>query len=200
MIKIEKYNLPDLQIINSDKSQIFTWIPDNLYIILGQRDNIERAVKTKFVKKYNAMIMQRPSGGHSVVLTKNTLVVAMTHVSKTIKDIKSTFVFSNSMIIKAFEKQHIQNLEIKGVSDIVLNDMKIAGSSMYFARDRLFFHAVINISEEPEFIAKFLKHPETEPEYRAKRKHNKFITSLYAQGYKIDIKQFQKDINASSIP
>lgn len=194
MVKLKEYNLPDIQILESDEAQVFTWIPNKFYLILGQRDNIDKAVNAKVAENYNAIIMQRPSGGHSVVLTPKTLVVAMTHPEKTIKDIKPTFAKSIDIIIRALEMQDVKNLQIKGISDIVIGDKKITGSSMHFAKTKLFFHAVINISEEPDFIAQFLKHPETEPDYRKKRNHSEFITSLEKQGYHININKFEDDL------
>jgi predicted restriction endonuclease len=70
---------------------------------------------------------------------------------------------------------------------------------MYKGKDFLFFHAVINIDEKSEIIAKYLKHPKTEPEYRKKRNHAEFITSLSAQEYNIDLEKFILDIKNSTI-
>ncbi len=194
MTKYTEYNLPDIRIIESEDAQIFTWIPDRVYVVLGQRDNVEKAVESVIAKEHNVTVLKRPSGGHSVVLTPKTFVVAMTHPEKTIKDIKPTFAKSIDFIIRALEMQGVRNLQIKGISDIVIGDKKITGSSMYFAKTKLFFHAVINISEKPEFIAQFLKHPETEPEYRQKRNHAEFITSLEEQGYIININKLAEDL------
>lgn len=194
MKKPAEYNLPDIQIIESEDSQIFTWVPDKVYVVLGQRDSIDKAVNDVISKKHNATILKRPSGGHSVVLTPKTVVVAMTHLGKTLKDIKPTFAKSIDIIIRALSKQDVKNLQIKGISDIVIGDKKITGSSMYFAKTKLFFHAVINLSEKPDFIAQFLKHPETEPDYRQKRNHSEFITSLEEQGYIININKLETDL------
>ena len=194
MTKYSEYNLPDIQIIESEEAQIFTWVPDKAYVVLGQRDSVDKAVNDVILSKHNISVLKRPSGGHSVVLSPNTFVVAMTHPGKTIKDIKPTFTKSIDVIIRALEMQGVRNLQIKGISDIVIGDKKITGSSMYFAKTKLFFHAVINISEKPDFIAQFLKHPETEPEYRKKRNHSEFITSLEEQGYIININKLSEDL------
>ncbi len=194
MIKLSSYNIPDKALFETKQDRIMLWQPDSVYIILGQRDNIENAVEEKFVLEENAIIMQRPSGGHSVVLTPKTIVISMISYADLLREIKQFFKECNMKIISALEKQKVMGLSIQGISDIVINNRKIAGSSMYRGKDFLFFHAVLNIDENPKFISKFLKHPKTEPEYRQNRKHDEFITSLSEQGYNIDIEMFKKNI------
>lgn len=199
MLELQKYNLPDQELLNSTKSAISTWVPDKTYVILGQRDNIEDAVEDKAAIQDNVAIMQRPSGGHSVVLTPNTIVVSIISFQSSLTAIKTFFKDCNMIIINALKKQNVDNLSILGISDIVLNGKKIVGSSMYKGKDHLFFHAVVNIAEQPDVIAKYLKHPKTEPEYRKKRNHAEFITSLSAQGYEIKLEKLIVDINISSV-
>lgn len=191
MIELQTYNLPDQELFLGQSDKILVWQPDKIYIILGQRDNIGDAVETESVLTENAVVMQRPSGGHSVVLTPRTLVVSMISRTHELTQIKAFFHDCNMKIISALEEQGVNGLSIQGISDIVLNHRKIVGSSMYRGKDFLFFHAVINLSEKPEFISKFLKHPKTEPEYRKKRKHEDFITSLAEQGFVVDVERFK---------
>lgn len=47
----------------------------------------------------------------------------------------------------------------------------------------VFYHAVLNIGETPEFIGRYLKHPAREPDYRIGRKHEDFVTSVRLAGY-----------------
>jgi lipoate-protein ligase A len=192
MTELQTYNLPDQELLLGKSDKNFVWQPDKTYIILGQRDNIEDAVEIKSAKSENAIIMQRPSGGHSVVLTPKTVIVSMISHKHELTAIKSFFHDCNMKIIKALQKQNIQGLSIQGISDIVLNGKKIVGSSMYKGKDFLFFHAVVNLSENPKYIAQFLKHPKTEPEYRKNRKHEEFITSLAEQGYDVNVKSFKE--------
>jgi lipoate-protein ligase A len=81
----------------------------------------------------------------------------------------------------------IENLNSKGISDLSIGDKKIMGSSMYLKGNDLFYHAVLNVSEEVSLISKYLKHPKKEPDYRKGRPHNEFVTSLHAEGYYIDV-------------
>ncbi len=197
MVLLQEYNLPDKELLKFEESRVMTWVPDKTYVVIGQRDKPETAVNLEFCIQESAEVLQRPSGGHAVVLTPNTLVIAMLHGNRKLPDIKKTFALSNNIIIDALEKLGVKSCEVKGVSDISIGDLKIAGSSMFFAKTKLFCHAVLNISENPDYIAQFLLHPASEPEYRKKRKHGEFITSLAKQGYNIDIEKLQRDISKS---
>jgi len=194
MVLLQEYNLPDKSLLALEESRVLTWIPDKIYVVIGQRDKPETSVNLPFCNLQGAEVLQRPSGGHAVVLTPKTIVIAMLHGNRKLSDIKKIFALSNNIIIDALEKQEVKGCEVKGVSDISINNLKIAGSSMFFAKTKLFFHAVLNISECPEYISQFLHHPASEPEYRKNRKHHEFITSLVTQGYNINIEKLQSDI------
>ncbi len=191
---LTKYNLPDLKLLDSKSDNIQTWVPDKTYVILGQRDNVDTALNIEEVRNNNVTVMQRPSGGHSVVLTPRTIVVSMVSKSISLTAIKSFFKECNMKIIKSLEEQGVKGLNIKGISDIVLNGKKIVGSSMYKGKDFLFFHAVINIEESVETISKYLKHPQTEPKYRNGRNHIDFVTSLDKENYQISTKLLEKTL------
>ena len=191
---LQAYNLPDKNLFEQQEQGVLVWQPDKVYIILGQRDNIEDAVEPDEARRENAVIMQRPSGGHSVVLTPKTIIVSIISREHELTAIKSFFRDCNMRIINALEKQGVSGLSIQGISDVVLNEKKIVGSSMYRGKDFLFFHAVINIAENSNYIAQFLKHPKTEPEYRNKRKHGEFISSLLEQGFQISFEMLKSDI------
>ncbi|NLA24853.1 MAG: hypothetical protein GX879_07800, partial [Bacteroidales bacterium] len=60
--------------------------------------------------------------------------------------------------------------------------------------DKSWWHAVLNIAEDPDFIASFLAHPASEPEYRKKRSHSEFISSLKSENYELNIPLFKKSL------
>ncbi|MEJ5266336.1 MAG: hypothetical protein WHW07_00835 [Bacteroidales bacterium] len=190
---LKEYILPDSYLFSPGNNDICIWIPDKIYIVLGQRDLLETAVKVYNISE-DIEILKRPSGGHAVVLTPKTIIVSMRITNDSFKNIKKVFIYCNEIIIEALQNQGVNDLSIKGISDICIGDYKIAGSSMYNGREYIVFHAVINVSENPDFIEELLKHPETEPEYRAKRSHKDFVSPLEKLGYKIDLEKFKTDL------
>jgi lipoate-protein ligase A len=108
----------------------------------------------------------------------------------------------NGKIITALKGLGITRLSLKGISDIALEEKKILGSSLYRARGMVFFHAVLNVSQQPYIFERYLRHPPREPEYRRGRTHREFVTSLYAEGHELPMDRLKAAIEAAldSIP
>lgn len=177
------YNLPDIKLLESEKQTDFTfWIPNGKYIVLGRSDQPENAIFVEKAFQKNFNIIKRPSGGHTVILTPNTLVIAA-KFSVYDHHPKQIFKRVNNFIIEQLRNLNIHNLKERGISDIAIGEKKILGSSIYKTTKFIFYHAVLNVSENPETINDLLKHPKREPAYRAHRSHLDFVTSMAKEGY-----------------
>ena len=188
-MELNKYNLPDIAILANENSStsFYVWIPDKTYLILGRSNNIESSLIVDRLKKDRIKVFKRPSGGETVVLTPRTLVISAVIISEEFKNTRRYFKVFNQKIIDVLEKQGINNLSHKGISDIALNNKKVLGSAIYRTKGKLFYHSVLNVSESVSTIEKYIKHPGREPDYRNGRKHSEFVTSLYAEEFKIDM-------------
>lgn len=195
MIKYkEKYDLKDYSIIESQKEFDFSvWIPESLYVVLGRSDSVEEAVNAD-VHDIDFCVVKRPSGGHTVVLSPKTIVISAVYRKEGISS-KEIFREMNGRIISALQDLGVENLFEKGISDISIGEKKILGSSIFKSREYMFYHAVLNYSEDVEFISKLLKHPKREPDYRNGRSHKDFVTSITSAGYTFSIQELEQKIN-----
>jgi lipoate-protein ligase A len=186
--KVKDYYLKDFELISSDTTHDFSiWVPDKLYIVLGRSNTIEESVRIDYAKQDDIEIVKRPSGGETVVLSDKMIVISYKFLPKKTIKIHDYFKKINSGIISALELVGIKGLQLKGISDIALDEKKILGSSMLKKSDFVFYHAVLNVSESPGIICKYLKHPKKEPDYRDGRTHEHFVTSIHNEGYMIDL-------------
>ncbi len=196
------YHLPDLKIITNETADNYIiWQPDKKYIVLGRSNDINEAVNPDTATNDNIEIIKRHSGGQTVLLTEKMLIIASKTEDHKLQNPKVYFELFNKKIINALTNAGIKNLFTKGISDITIDDKKIVGSAIYRKDTMVFFHAVLNVSENPDIFAKYLKMPHKQPEYRQNRPHQEFITSLLNEGYVIDIqllKQILIDIFKSS--
>lgn len=193
----KNYNLQDFIIFNSKKEfDFFVWNPDKTYIVLGRANKAEDSVYIKTAQENNVEILKRPSGGESVILSSKTIVISVKLTIKNYLNTHKYFKIINKQIISALHNLGIKNLNMKGISDISIGEMKILGSSIYRKSDTLFYHAVLNVSESTKEIEKYLKHPEREPDYRIGRSHNEFVTSLKNETYTLEIADLKDEINA----
>jgi len=188
MVSILKYELPDFSLLNEDKNSFCIWIPAETYIVLGASNNPEEALFIEHVINDKIKVFKRPSGGQSVVLTPRTIVVSVILINKSINP-KIVFEKINSLIIESLESLGLMNLCHKGISDIAIGEKKILGSSIYRKKEKLFYHAVLNYSEDTGIFEKYLKHPVKEPDYRKGRTHKDFISSIFDGNNKITINE-----------
>lgn len=197
MINVTDYNLPDIHLLTDTTKRFLIWIPDKRYIILGASNRADIALNIENVKQDNITVLKRPSGGQTVMLTPNNLIVAVVfHQPKELQP-KDVFDQINSLIISVLEKEEIHNLSMKGISDIAIDGKKISGSAIYRKKDVLLYHAVINIGEPATTFERYLKHPTKEPDYRNGRKHSDFVTSLKEIGYTKSYEDLQNIMSQS---
>lgn len=197
-IDVQKYDLFDYSIFESSKDYDYClWHPDDNYIVLGRANKADLALETELVEQDHIKVYKRPSGGETVILTPNTLVISVK--VKIGKELNTQKYFReiNDKIMDGLSTLGVQDLSMKGISDISIGDKKILGSSIYLRKQTLFYHAVLNINESIDFIAKYLKHPTKEPDYRKGRSHKDFVTSLHLEGYKLKLDDIQEALNSS---
>ena len=193
---VRKYDLPDSYQIENDivKSSSIVWIPDETCIVMGRSNNPSDSLFIEKVVADSIPVYKRPSGGETVVLSKEMIVLSITVEQTDFKGGKPYFIDYNTKIISVLESFGIRNLGYKGISDITINDLKILGSSIYQNKFVVFYHAVLNVCESVSLIDKYLKHPVREPDYRKNRNHKDFVTSLSKEKYNISIDEIKKAI------
>lgn len=183
MINPAKYYLPDIQLLEDKTKRFVIWIPDKTYIVLGASNQAEDALFIENVKQDDVAVLKRPSGGQTVMLTPNNLIIAVVYNDPTSLHSQNIFRDINQQLIAVLEKSGIQNLSLNGISDIAIFGKKILGSAIYRNKDKLLYHAVLNLGEPASTFERYLKHPSREPDYRKGRNHTEFVTSLREKGY-----------------
>ena len=183
MVNTKDYYLPDIQLLDKNTNQYLTWIPDKTYIVLGASNNAEESLHMENVIEDKVCILKRPSGGQTVILTPNNIMISAVFFDQEKLHPKDIFKHINKLIISAIEKTGIRNLSAMGISDIAIGGKKILGSAIYRNKEALLYHAVLNLGEPASTFERYLKHPSKEPDYRRGRSHSDFVTSLKEKGY-----------------
>ena len=197
MVVVSEYNLPDIQLLHEETNKFLLWIPEKTYIVLGASNNADDAVVASLALKDNITVMKRRTGGQTVMLSPNNLIISAVITDESVMKPKDVFNNFNDMIISAIEKDHNGKFSTRGISDIAMGEKKIMGSSMYRGKGKLFYHAVLNFNEPPATFQKYLKHPSKEPDYRKGRMHDEFVTTLKDTGYTQSMLHLKKEITAS---
>ena len=196
MINHFEYSLPDIELLKKESNQYLIWIPDKVYIVLGASNNALNSLRIDNVVEDKITVMRRPSGGQTVILTPNNIIISAVYFNY-IKHPKEVFQHINKLIISVIEEIGIPNLAQMGISDIAISGKKILGSAIYRKKNVLLYHAVLNLGEPTSTFEKYLMHPTKEPDYRKGRSHSEFVTSLKEKGYAKDYHHLQKALTLS---
>lgn len=197
MLKTTEYNLPDIHLFENQTNQFMIWIPDKIYIVLGASNQPDEALNIEKVVQDKITVLKRPSGGQTVVLTPNNLIISAAFFDQKTSQPKEVFNKVNKLIISVLEGIGITNLAMKGISDIAISGKKILGSAIYRNKNGLLYHAVLNLGEPASTFEKYLKHPSKEPDYRLGRSHAEFVTSLKEKGFSDSYHQLASIISKS---
>jgi len=183
-----EYDLPDSKILDSEKDfDFYIWQPDSTYIVLGRANNPEESVYIDRAVDDKIKVLKRHSGGHSVILSPKMVVFSLKQQYDYLIKPGQIFDEINKSLIESFKSAGVDNLTMNGISDLTINGKKVLGSSMFINNGKLFYHAVINVNEDEKLIARYLKHPVREPDYRKGRNHEDFVTSFHKEGYLFDV-------------
>jgi len=193
---IRPYDLDDTALFNGNGNGMLVWQPENTLIVLGQSNTPENSLITENVESDSIPVTKRPTGGEAVVLTRRMAVITVAREFREMTSSKEFFKVINAMMLDALSDLGVKNYGTKGISDITIGDRKILGSSMHRRENRVVYHGVLNISEDPGIFERYLKHPGREPDYRLNRRHSEFVTSLRSEGYNIEYKDIAVIFNS----
>jgi lipoate-protein ligase A len=194
----EDYNLPDSNMLRSGDSGkgLKVWVPKNLMVVVGKGSDPEEELLAENILLDHIPVIRRGTGGCAVVLSPEMVVVSF--VVKNNPERKQNEYFSRfvNAIVGAFKKLGVRDIEMRGISDIAINGLKVAGSSIFRSKHYVFFHSIINLAGNTRPMERYLKLPPREPDYRMNRSHKDFVTSFKEAGYDIDILELEEKLKS----
>ena len=195
-IPILPYNLPDIQFFRSctASEDAFVYVPTFRAIVLGRGSEATLAFHPETVVADHIPVYKRPSGGETVILSPETLVLAVVRNGVKLSSPHRFFKHFSGIIIDTLTRHGVTGLAQRGISDISVGPQKVLGSSIYWQREKLLYHAVLNVNEPPQNMARYLKHPPREPDYRKGRGHLDFVTTLRTVGCTASIHVLSTDL------
>ena len=193
------YDFPDRELLEADGAgfRCLVWQPAAVCVVIGRGNSPAASVFLDRAAADGVAVVQRPSGGEAVVLSPRTLAVAAVHRAAEQPASRRYFEQYNDAVIRALAGLGVTGLFRRGISDIALGDRKILGSSIYRNRQRVLYHAVLNVAESPELMERYLRPPARQPDYRRDRSHRDFVTSLAAAGYRLSMAALQDSLHAA---
>ncbi len=156
------------------------WEAKGYSVVLGKGCVANDDIFTERCKKDNVKILQRISGGGTVLLGKGclnySLIIPYAH-NPALKTIKKSFQFILEKIISDFKKSGI-DLSLEPVSDLSLLSKKVSGNAQARKRKFLLHHGTFLYDFDIDRVSFYLKNPKKYPAYRNSRAHKDFLANL----------------------
>jgi lipoate---protein ligase len=157
------------------------WEPHSCFVVVGYANVVHREVNTAECLTAGIPVLRRCSGGGAVLQGPGCLNYALVlHIER--ESALRTISGANEAILRrhVHALQHIlpASPEIRGHTDLVLNDRKFSGNSQRRKGQHLLFHGTLLYGFALDQIERFLPLPSVEPEYRQRRPHSSFVGNL----------------------
>ena len=150
-------------------------------VVLGRSERPEQVVDLAACRRLGVEIVQRPTGGGTVLQTDGVLNYSLTCPAPPMLDIRATFSVGARLLVGALDRLGVA-AEARGISDVAVGDRKISGNAIAKRWGGLLLHGTLLLDLDLELVESCLRHPPREPNYRRGRGHRDFLTTLRALG------------------
>jgi len=158
------------------------WHWPNPAVVLGAGGKLTDDVNEAACRADGVPILRRGSGGGTVLLGRGCLIFSLVLAHERhprLADLHSSYAYVLGWIGQALtplagEVRH------EGISDLTLAARKFSGNAQHRKRRCVLHHGTILVSFDLAQCARYLKDPPRQPEYRAGRTHEEFLTNFPA--------------------
>lgn len=165
-------------------------------VVLGRSCKAQEDVKVARCREDGIPILRRAGGGGTVVLCPGILVISVAGSTKVPFALREHMEAVNESIVSSLGDLGVYSLSMLGISDIAIENRKILGASLHRRKDIVLYQGSLLVRPEMQLFERYLTHPKKEPDYRKLRSHEDFMTSLFLEGYEIEISTLKKRVEA----
>jgi lipoate-protein ligase A len=156
------------------------WESDRYFVVLGPSCRLIADVHIPACEQDGIPVLRRASGGGTVVQGPGCLSYAFVlpltwHPD--LANIRTTHQLMLDRIALALRRWE-PAVAFRGISDLAIDGMKISGNAQRRKRNALLFHGTVLHAMRGELIARYLKHPARQPDYREDRPHETFLRTI----------------------
>ena len=160
------------------------WESPCYFVVVGYTGKLSEEVNLSACRERQIPVLRRCSGGGTVVQGKGCLnysLIAPIAEGESLTGLAKT----NCAVMQANARALTRALgaastpaTLRGVTDLAVGDLKFSGNAQRRKRKFFLFHGTFLLGFDLSLIPQILREPKVQPEYRAQRSHEKFITNL----------------------
>jgi lipoate---protein ligase len=171
------------------------WEPRETFVVVGYANKVAAEVNVAACEQAGVPVFRRCSGGGTIVQMVGglnySLILRIEENSPTrnISSANNFIMEKNRQAVAAAGELKTQNsklkIYVKGHTDLCVGDLKFAGNSQRRRKNFLLFHGTLLLDCDLPRIGELLRMPSLEPDYRASRPHEEFVTNLNLPAEKV---------------
>lgn len=157
------------------------WAPQQHAVILGRGSRYQEEVDLDYCRAHSIPILRRHSGGATVVIGPGSLlysVVVSLERRPELRDLNQAHQYVMQRI-QAAVQPFCPGVQIQGICDLTWNNRKVSGNSLKVGRRHFLYHGTLLYQFDLPLLARCLKTPPRQPDYRANRSHLDFVANLH---------------------
>jgi lipoate-protein ligase A len=158
------------------------WESPEHFVVVGYANKITTEVNIENCRAKQIPIFRRCSGGGTVVQGTGCLNYALVLKIKenspfaSISSANKFIMERNRLAIEALLSKSA--ISVRGHTDLAIDGLKFSGNSQRRKKNFLLFHGTFLLSFDLALVGELLRMPSLQPDYRASRPHEKFVTNL----------------------
>ncbi|HLU50310.1 MAG TPA: lipoate--protein ligase family protein [Planctomycetota bacterium] len=154
------------------------WESPTHFVVLGVSGRLDEELDLETCRRDGLPILRRGSGGGTVLQGPGCLnfaVVLPFERDPRLRDLERSY---EIVVGGAAAALGIEGVARRGRSDLAFGDRKIGGSAQKRTPRAILHHGTILYDFDLDLIARYLREPRKQPDYREKRHHLAFVTNL----------------------
>lgn len=199
---------------SADKEILRVWRPETYAVVIGRGSRWEDEVRHDECTRREVAVYRRHSGGAAIVAGPGCWMYAVLldlRRREELRDLTQAHKFIMDRMAAAAQALVPQvEVQVRGTCDLTVEGKKCSGNSLRVTRDWLLYHGTLLVDFDLGRLADCLGTPPRQPEYRAGRTHQDFVTnlpwsrttespdSLWLRWHAVLCQQWQADSNPAS--
>jgi lipoate-protein ligase A len=150
-------------------------------VIVGSLGVVGREVHEDVCFADHVPIIRRLSGGGAVVIAQGCLnysLVLSLDARPELRHVGHSYRLILSRVVAALG---VPGLDVQGQSDLAVGQQKVSGSAQRRGRRALLHQGTVLYRFDVRHMERYLKEPQRQPAYRARRPHSLFVTNAPLQ-------------------